>query len=72
VAKNPQDPVARNLDQVAAPWIDQQRRVDLATYNPRQGGMNWQLMRVRTCRYNPAIAPFDVTAIQFMRNRNQY
>jgi hypothetical protein len=40
VAMNPQDPFAGNLDQVAAPWIDQQHGVDLPTATPRLSVMN--------------------------------
>ena len=64
VANNLQDPVAGNLDQVAAPWIDQQHGVALTTDSPRPSVMNQQLMCVRTWRCGSPIMPFGVTSVQ--------
>jgi len=71
VAKTPQDPIAENLDQGAAPWIDQQHRVDLTTQSPHQGIMNRHRKCVCMWRYDSSITLFDVNPIQFMGNRNQ-
>jgi hypothetical protein len=64
VANNLQDPVAGNLDQVAAPWIDQQHGVALTTDGPRRSVMNQQLMCVRTWRCGSPIMPFGVMSVQ--------
>jgi hypothetical protein len=71
VAKTPQDPIAENFDQGAAPWIDQQHRVDLTTQSPHQGIMNRHRKCVCMWRYDSSITLFDVNPIQFMGNRNQ-
>lgn len=64
VANNLQDPVAGSLDQVAAPWIDQQHGVALTTDGPRRSVMNQQLMCVRTWPCGSPIMPFGVTSVQ--------
>jgi hypothetical protein len=40
VAKNPQDALAGNPDQVVAPWIEQQHGADPATEDPRPSATN--------------------------------